>query len=248
MVRRARQYAPVSLAALAAMFAFGAVAEEPQAPLPFELFHGTDTFSNALSDGAAPEGHAGSEPDAHSGMADGEHADTAPGHGGADAASSQQIEGIRAPYSEPGETAGFEMDDQMEDLEPYKLVRSLQFVQDAVVQGDDSAMEMQRFLIGVIDSRLRQADQSVFDDPRNVDAALIYAMSGGNPATLDILAIKDKFGNFDNEVTTVLRAYLNGRAAKTQCHCHRQARHRAQRGREGGCAIGLRDERAVTTQ
>ena len=77
-------------------------------------------------------------------------------------------------------------------------------------------MEMQRFLIGVIDSRLRQADQSVFDDPRNVDAALIYAMSGGNPATLDILAIKDKFGNFDNEVTTVLRAYLNGRAAKTQ--------------------------------
>jgi len=41
-------------------------------------------------------------------------------------------------------------------------------------------------------------------------------MSGGNPATLDILAIRDKFGNFDNEVTTVLRAYLNGRAAKTQ--------------------------------
>ncbi|MEM5471548.1 chemotaxis protein [Hoeflea sp. AS60] len=104
----------------------------------------------------------------------------------------------------------------METLEPYKLVRSLQFVQDAVVQGDHSAMEMQRFLIGVIDTRLRQADQKVFDDPRNVDAALIYAMSGGNPATLDILAIKDKFGNFDNEVTTVLRAYLNGRAAKTQ--------------------------------
>ncbi|MCC0034803.1 MAG: chemotaxis protein [Hoeflea sp.] len=208
----------MSLAALAAMFAFGAVAEEPQPPLPFELFHGADTFSNAPSD-AAPEGHAGSEPEAHSRMAAGEHADTAQGeldHGGADAASSQEIEGIKAPYSEPGETAALEMDEQMETLEPYKLVRSLQFVQDAVVQGDHSAMEMQRFLIGVIDSRLRQADQSVFDDPRNVDAALIYAMSGGNPATLDILAIKDKFGNFDNEITTVLRAYLKGRAAKTQ--------------------------------
>jgi chemotaxis protein MotC len=218
MVRRARQLAPVSLAVLAAMFAFGARAEEPQAPLPFELFHGADTFSNALSDGA-PEGNAGSEPEAHSGMAAGEHADTAPGdpeHGGGDAASSLDIEGVKAPFSEPGETAALDVDEQMETLEPYKLVRSLQFVQDAVVQGDHSAMEMQRFLIGVIDSRLRQADQTVFDDPRNVDAALIYAMSGGNPATLDILAIKDKFGNFDNEVTTVLRAYLNGRAAKTQ--------------------------------
>lgn len=123
------------------------------------------------------------------------------------------------PASSPG--AGdnlndFAMAGDIEALEPYKLVRSLQFVQDAVVRGDHSAMEMQRFLIGVIESRLRSADQKVFDDPRNVDAALIYAMSGGNPETLDILAIKDKFGNFDNEVVTVLRAYLNGRAAKTK--------------------------------
>lgn len=108
------------------------------------------------------------------------------------------------------------MTDDMNELEPYKLIRSLQVVQDAVVSGDHSAMEMQRFLLGVIDSRLRSADEKVFDDPRNVDAALIYAMSGGNPETLEILAIKDKFGNFDNEITTVLRAYLNGRAAKTQ--------------------------------
>ncbi|OCW56184.1 chemotaxis protein [Hoeflea olei] len=111
---------------------------------------------------------------------------------------------------------GFSMDGDLDSLAPYKLMRSLQFVQDAVVRGDHSAMEMQRFLIGVIDSRLRSADQKVFDDPRNVDAALVYAMSGGNPETLDILAAKDKFGNFDNEVTTVLRAYLNGRAAKTK--------------------------------
>jgi chemotaxis protein MotC len=101
-------------------------------------------------------------------------------------------------------------------LEPYKLIRSLQFVQDSVVRGDHSAMEMQRFLLGVIDSRLRSADQTVFDDPRNVDAALIYAMSGGNPETLEILALQDKFGNFDDEITTVVRAYLNGRAAKTK--------------------------------
>lgn len=132
---------------------------------------------------------------------------------GPDAASgamiaNEAVDGIKA--------SDFPMPSDLDGLEPYKLIRSLQYVQDAVVLGDHSAMEMQRFLLGVIDSRLRAADQSVFDDPRNVDAALIYAMSGGNPETLEILALQDKFGNFDNEITTVLRAYLNGRAAKTQ--------------------------------
>ena len=219
MVRRAFQIAPVSLAVLTAMFAFGAGAQDKPAPLPFELFHGTNMTPE--SPVKSPMKQTGEGEDAHGGEAhaDGHESD---GHEAAAAGDTaeqgqaEQIEGVKAPYSEPGEVAGLEMGEQMETLEPYKLIRSLQFVQDAVVQGDHSAMEMQRFLIGVIDNRLRQADQAVFDDPRNVDAALIYAMSGGNPATLDILAIRDKFGNFDNEVTTVIRAYLNGRAAKTQ--------------------------------
>lgn len=123
-------------------------------------------------------------------------------------------QGVKAPSDQPSEANAAEPG-KTEDLDPYKLVRSLQFIQDTVVHGDHSAMDMQRYLLGVIDTRLREADQTVFDDPRNVDAALIYAMSGGNPATLDILAIRDKFGNFDNEITTVLRSYLNGRTAGT---------------------------------
>ena len=229
MVRRALYPAPVSFAVATAMFAFGALAEEPAKPLPFELFHGAKTDTGAHD----PAGMSGSDerPEAASAAEGGAAAEAGDAASqtrtaidrveGTDGEASMEpqdtaVEGVKAPFSEPADVAGLEMGDQMESLEPYKLVRSLQFVQDAVVQGDHSAMEMQRFLIGVIDSRLRQADQKVFDDPRNVDAALIYAMSGGNPATLDILAIRDKFGNFDNEVTTVLRAYLNGRAAKTQ--------------------------------
>src|SRR6478752_2200237 len=77
--------------------------------------------------------------------------------------------------------------DEQEDLAPYKMLRSLQFVQDSVVLGDHSAAEMQRFMLGTIDQRLRSVDASVFDDDRNVDAALIYAMSGGNPQTLEYL-------------------------------------------------------------
>ncbi|MBU4528965.1 MAG: chemotaxis protein [Hoeflea sp.] len=180
----------LSCAVLAAVFAFGASAQEQPAAPGSATLSASGADGQSVSDGNAGETSAGSD-------------------GEADEAQ------VLSPRT-GGDLAEFAMAGDMEALEPYKLVRSLQFVQDAVVNGDHSAMEMQRFLVGVIESRLRSADQQVFDDPRNVDAALIYAMSGGNPETLDLLAVKDKFGNFDNEVITVLRAYLNGRAAKTK--------------------------------
>ncbi|MCO5733030.1 chemotaxis protein MotC [Rhizobium sp. SSA_523] len=105
-----------------------------------------------------------------------------------------------------------------ETLEPYQMMRSLQYVQDTVVMGDHSAAEMQRFMLTSLDRRLRTANPKVFEDPRNVDAALIYAMSGGNPATLEYLVTRDVSGYFDNRVSDVLRKYLAGRgllAAKT---------------------------------
>jgi chemotaxis protein MotC len=98
-----------------------------------------------------------------------------------------------------------------ESLMPYSMVRSLQFVQDAVARGDHSAAEMQRFLLTTIDSRLKSAPMSIFKDSRNVDAALVYAMSGGNPATLEHLVARDVDGNFDNRVADALRKYLDGR-------------------------------------
>ncbi|WP_052161859.1 chemotaxis protein [Hoeflea sp. BAL378] len=194
----------LSLAVVAAMVAFQASAEDHAAPEPAAA--------------SAPEAQAHPAPDAGGAPSapDDPQAHPAPDGGEAPATEPSPDETQAAPSPANDDPADFSMGGNIETLEPYKLVRSLQFVQDAVVRGDHSAMEMQRFLIGVIDSRLRSADQQVFDDPRNVDAALIYAMSGGNPETLDILALKDKFGNFDNEITTVLRAYLNGRAAKTQ--------------------------------
>lgn len=98
-----------------------------------------------------------------------------------------------------------------EELAPYKMLRSMQFVQDSVVRGDHSAGEMQRYILGAIDKRLRTVDSSVFEDPRNVDATLIYTMSGGNPATLEFLVARDVQGYFDNRVTDVLRKYLSGK-------------------------------------
>lgn len=99
----------------------------------------------------------------------------------------------------------------LDNIDPYKMLRSLQFVQDSVVLGDHSAAEMQRFMLETIDKRLRNAESGVFEEPRNVDAALIYAMSGGNPATLEFLVARDVDGNFDDRVTDALRKYLSGK-------------------------------------
>ncbi|WP_419909669.1 chemotaxis protein [Hoeflea sp.] len=96
------------------------------------------------------------------------------------------------------------------DLAPYKIVRSLQFVQDSVVQGDHSAGEMQRHLLKIVDANLRAADQGVFEDERNVEAAFIYAMSGGNPETLVLLVERDIDERFDRRLTTALNAYFSG--------------------------------------
>ncbi|MEI2297989.1 chemotaxis protein MotC [Ensifer sp. MJa1] len=107
--------------------------------------------------------------------------------------------------------AGAARAEDVEELAPFKMIRSLQYVQDSVVLGDHSAIEMQRFMLGAIDKRLRSADASVFRDPRNVDAALVYAMSGGNPETLKYLSDHDVAGNFDSRITEALRQYLNGK-------------------------------------
>lgn len=105
--------------------------------------------------------------------------------------------------------------EDLDDLAPYKMIRSLQYVQDTVALGDHSAMEMQRFLLSTIDERFRTADAAIFDDPRNVDAALVYAMSGGNPETLELLIKRDVGGHFDSRITDALRSYLGGRGSQS---------------------------------
>lgn len=71
------------------------------------------------------------------------------------------------------------------DTEPYKLVRSLQRVQDEIADGDKSALGMQRELTRLIDESFAKLDRSEFTDPKNARALISYAMLGGNPATLE---------------------------------------------------------------
>ncbi|XUY27163.1 chemotaxis protein [Agrobacterium sp. rho-8.1] len=102
------------------------------------------------------------------------------------------------------------------NLPPSKILRSLQFVQDSVVMGDHSARDMQKYLLETIDTALRTADPSIFEDSENADAALAYIMSGGNPQTLDYLVARDVQGHFDTRVINVLQKYFNGRGSQAE--------------------------------
>lgn len=103
--------------------------------------------------------------------------------------------------------------DGVAELPPYEMVRTLEYVQDSIVGGDHAAMAMQSYLLAEIDKRLRAAGPAVFEDGRNVDASLIYAMSGGNPATLALLASRDVEGRFDHALTDALARYFSGHQA-----------------------------------
>lgn len=82
-------------------------------------------------------------------------------------------------------------------LAPWQMVRSLQLLQDRIADGDQAALPMQRRLLAMTDGRLRESTRAELADLRNFDAVMVYAMGGGNPATVqtlmpDLLAIADQ--------------------------------------------------------
>lgn len=95
-------------------------------------------------------------------------------------------------------------------LQPYQMVRSLELVQDRIAGGDHAALPMQKKLLEMIDARFRAAAGREFAERRNFDALMVYAMSGGNPATvaasLGALALDDA----DKAATTGVLRYLEG--------------------------------------
>ena len=89
------------------------------------------------------------------------------------------------------------------------MVRSLQLVQDRIAAGDHAALPMQRKLLEMVDERFRDANSHDFVDERNYQAMLVYAMSGGNPATIDLLA-KLHLDETDRALGTGILGYLRG--------------------------------------
>jgi chemotaxis protein MotC len=101
-------------------------------------------------------------------------------------------------------------------LQPYQIVRSLQVVQDRIAIGDIAVMPMQHKLLEIMDGRLRKGSKADFADQRNLHALLVYAMSGGNPATISVLLSRLDLDGTNSEIGKGLLHYLNGQAPEAR--------------------------------
>lgn len=101
-------------------------------------------------------------------------------------------------------------------LQPFQMVRSLQLVQDRIASGDHAALPMQKKLLEMIDARLRSVDAETMQDPRNYRALLVYAMSGGNPTTFEILLPRLELEDPQRMVATGVLHYVTGNVAQAR--------------------------------
>lgn len=97
-----------------------------------------------------------------------------------------------------------------QQLAPYQIVRSLQLVQDRIADGDQPSLPMQRKILELIDQRLRAASSDEFSDPRNFRALMIYAMSGGNPRTVEQVYQKLILSQDDGRLAAGVIRYIRG--------------------------------------
>ncbi|MCK0207896.1 chemotaxis protein MotC [Starkeya koreensis] len=142
---------------------------------------------------------AGPDAASHGGSAAtaGSHAAAPPGpapDGGANAAGSADIPAIPAPPL-------------------YRDVRELQRLQDRMATGSGEALAAQNALIASIDRDLRAADSLAWRDPLNARALVIFALSGGGPATLRAVLGKGANPDIDERLVRGSLAYLEGREA-----------------------------------
>lgn len=102
------------------------------------------------------------------------------------------------------------------DALPVELVRTLQALQDQIAAGSTNAHVAQRALLTHIDERLMPLDAKVWQEPRNIRAAVVYVLSGGKPDLLrKILSIVSIPAPEDALVKGAL-AYVEGREAEAQ--------------------------------
>lgn len=96
-------------------------------------------------------------------------------------------------------------------LEPYQMVRCLQLVQDRIAAGDQASLPMQRRLLEMTDENMRAASPAAFKEPKNFRALLIYAMSGGNPLTIEKVVSRLTLEEADKALAQGIIDYLKGK-------------------------------------
>ncbi|QFU17673.1 chemotaxis protein [Microvirga thermotolerans] len=102
------------------------------------------------------------------------------------------------------------------NLSPVHLVRTLQTLQDQIASGSTNAHVAQRVLLTRLDEKLTTMDDSVWQSPRNVQAAVVYVLSGGKPDILRRILAAGHLGAADDVLVRGSLAYVEGREEEAQ--------------------------------
>lgn len=104
---------------------------------------------------------------------------------------------------------------KFEDLpEPIRLVRSVRSLQDQLALGARAAASKMREIITHVAKRFKELDAEVWADPRNVYAAVVYSMSGGDPYILKKLLEEKATAGINEKLIDGIVAYAEGRQGR----------------------------------
>ncbi len=102
-------------------------------------------------------------------------------------------------------------DNEAQTEQPYQLVRTLERIQDRIAEGSTQAHNFQRGFIAEIADKMLAAPDTIWQEPKNAQSAIVYVLSGGDPRILKkLLTIKSLSGVSSDLVKGVL-AYSEGR-------------------------------------
>lgn len=98
--------------------------------------------------------------------------------------------------------------------QPLELVRSLRSLQDQSAHGNVTAYVSQRTLLAQMAHDLAAADAAVWRDPRNVRAAIAFALSGGDPRAVKTVLSGAAIPGIDDRLMKGALAFGEGRNAE----------------------------------
>lgn len=97
------------------------------------------------------------------------------------------------------------------ERQPFEMVRELEALQDKIAGGNRAAHRVQRQHTIAIADELMQVRDELWKDPRNVRAALVFALSGGDPKVLSKLQKLGPFPGLDEDLVNGLILYGQGK-------------------------------------
>ena len=98
--------------------------------------------------------------------------------------------------------------------QPFELVRALQFMQENIALGSRASQEAQQKLLQRMTDEYMSAQPEVWQDRKNFSAAIIHALSGGDPVVLRTLIANAVVAADDLPLARGALAYAEGRSAE----------------------------------